>query len=199
MRKEIGLALKTVVMYGSVRSGRQGIKAARFVKKVLEDRGHEVTLVDPAERELPLLDKMYKQYEAGQAPEVLESLAAVYRDADAFVVVTGEYNHSVPPALTNLIDHFMNEYFWKPAGIVSYSAGQFGGVRAAVHMRAVLGEVGMATIPSMFPISKVQDAFDEEGNALDDAYPRRIQRFLDELEWYANALKVAREKGVPYE
>lgn len=193
------MALKTVVVYGSVRSSRQGIKAARFVKKALEERGHEVTLVDPLERELPLLDKMYKEYAEGEAPEVLEGLAGVYREADAFVFVTGEYNHSVPPALTNLIDHFMNEYFWRPAGIVSYSAGKFGGVRAAVHLRAILGEVGMVTIPSMLPVSQVQAVFDEDGNAVDDAYPGRILRFLDELEWYAHALKSARQKGVPYE
>jgi len=193
------VALKTVVVYGSVRGERQGIKAARFVKKALEERGHETTLVDPMERQLPLLNKMFKEYPDGEAPEVLEELAALYREADAFVFVTGEYNHSVPPALTNLIDHFMNEYFWRPAGIVSYSAGTFGGVRAAVHLRAILGEVGMVTIPTMFPVSKVQTAFDDDGNALEDAYPRRIQRFFDELEWYANALKGARQKGVPYE
>jgi NAD(P)H-dependent FMN reductase len=166
---------------------------------MLEERGHRVMLVDPLEREVPLLDKMYKEYSAGKAPEVLESLARVYREADAFVFVTGEYNHSVPPALTNLIDHFMNEYFWRPAGIVCYSAGPFGGVRAAVHLRAILGEAGMVSIPSMFPVTKVQDAFDDDGNAIDGAYTRRIQRFLDELEWYAGALKEAREKGVPYE
>jgi NAD(P)H-dependent FMN reductase len=193
------MSLKTVVIYGSVRSGRLGIKAARFVGKMLEERGHQVTLVDPLERELPLLDKTYKQFAAGEAPEVLESLARLYREADAFVFVAGEYNHSIPPALANLIDHFMNEYFWRPAGIVSYSAGPFGGVRAAVHLRAILGEVGMVSIPSMFPVSKVQDAFDDDGNAIDGAYVRRIQRFLDELEWYAGALKEARKKGVPYE
>jgi NAD(P)H-dependent FMN reductase len=197
--QEDDVGLRTVVVYGSVRSDRQGIKAARFVKNALEERGHEVALVDPLERRLPLLDKMYKEYAAGEAPQVLEELAALYRQADAFVFVTGEYNHGVPPALTNLIDHFMNEYFWRPAGIVSYSAGPFGGVRAAVHLRAILGEVGMVTIPSMFAVSKVQAAFDEDGGAVDDAYPRRIQRFVDELEWYANALKRARQKGVPYE
>jgi NAD(P)H-dependent FMN reductase len=193
------MGLNAVVIYGSVRSGRQGIKAARFVRKMLEERGHSVTLVDPLESELPLLNKMYKQYPEGEAPEVLETLAEAYRAADAFVVVTGEYNHSIPPALANLLDHFMNEYFWRPAGIVCYSAGPFGGVRAGVHLRVILGEVGMVTIPSMFPVSKVQDAFDDDGNAVDEAYVRRIRKFLDELEWYANALQEAREKGVPYE
>lgn len=193
------MALNIVVIYGSVRTRRQGIKGARFVVKQLEARGHEVTFIDPEVYDLPLLEMMYKVYDKGDAPEMLETLATIYRHADAFVFVSGEYNHSIPPALKNLIDHFMNVYFWRPAAIASYSAGSFGGVRAAVHLRSVLAEVGLVTIPSAFAMSKVGKSFDEEGNALDEAYERRIQRFLDELEWYAHALKEARKGGVPYE
>lgn len=191
--------LKIAVIYGSVREKREGIKAAKFVVKMLEKRGHQVELVDPMLYKLPLLDKMYKEYPKGKAPETFEELAEIYRRADAFVFVSGEYNHGIPPAMSNLIDHFMNEYFWRPAGIVCYSAGPFGGVRAAVQLRAVLAEVGLITIPSLFPISKVQTSFDKEGKALEEAYERRIQKFLDELEWYANTLKAGREKGVPYQ
>ena len=190
--------MKTAVIYGSVRGARQGIKCARFVCRMFEKRGHEVTLVDPLEFDLPLLDKMYKEYESGQAPPAMERLAEIYRGSDAFVFVTAEYNHSVPPALLNLIDHFMGEFFWRPAGIVSYSAGSFGGVRAGVHLRAVLGEVGLITVPSMVPLSKVRDSFNEEGQDQTGNYERRIQKFIDELEWYAGALGAAREKGVPY-
>jgi NAD(P)H-dependent FMN reductase len=193
------MPLNTVVVYGSVRSGRQGIKGARFVKRSCEERGHNVTLIDPMEYQLPLLDRMYKEYKAGEAPEAMEKIVGIYRKADAFIFCTAEYNHSIPAALKNLIDHFMNEYFWRPAGIASYSAGAFGGARAAVHLRVILGEVGLVTIPSMFSMSKVGQSFDEEGTALDDAYPKRIGKFLDELEWYAHALRAAREKGVPYE
>ena len=66
---------------------------------------------------------MYKEYEKGQAPEVLERLATRIRAADAFIIVSGEYNHSIPPALSNLLDHFLEEYFWRPSAIVCYSAG----------------------------------------------------------------------------
>ena len=193
------MALNIVVIYGSVRTKRQGIKGARFVVNQLEARGHEVTFIDPEVYDLPLLEMMYKVYDEGEAPETLETLATIYRNADAFVFVSGEYNHGIPPALKNLIDHFMNVYFWRPAAIASYSGGPFGGVRAAVHLRSVLAEVGLITIPSAFAMSKVGKSFDEEGNAQDKAYERRIQRFLDELEWYAHALKEARKGGVPYE
>jgi NAD(P)H-dependent FMN reductase len=192
------MPLDFLIIYGSVRSGRQGIKAARFVLQTCIARGHRATLVDPAEEKLPLLDRMYKEYPPDQRPEALERLATRIRQADAFIIVSGEYNHSIPPALSNLLDHFLEEYFWRPSGIVCYSAGAFGGVRAAMQLRAMLCELGTPSIPSLLPVPSVQDAFDDEGHPRDPEYPRRAARFLDELEWYANALKAARASGVPY-
>jgi NAD(P)H-dependent FMN reductase len=193
------MPLNIVLLYGSVRRERQGIRAARFVDVRLKARGHAVTFVDAMEVQLPLLDRMYKDYAKGEAPEVLERLAALYRAADAFVIVTGEYNHGVPPALSNLLDHFLEEYYFRPSAIVSYSGGQFGGVRTAVHLQAVLCELGMPSISSTFPVPKVQSAFDFDGTELTPGASRRFERFAAELEWYAEALKRQREeKGTPY-
>jgi len=192
------MGLKSVVLVGSVRSDRQGIKAARFVERALGARGHDVTVVDPVALRLPLLDRMFKEYPKGQAPAPLESLATLYRSADAFVVVSGEYNHSIPPALSNLLDYFIDEYLWRPSAIVCYSAGAFGGVRAAMQLRAMLCELGMPSISSLFPIPKIQDAFDDSGHPLDSTIERRFSRFASELEWYATALRDGRAKGVPY-
>jgi NAD(P)H-dependent FMN reductase len=191
-------SLDLLVIYGSVRRDRQGIKAARFILGQCSARGHRATLVDPAEERLPLLDRMYKEYAPGEAPEGLERLAGRIKAADAFIIVSGEYNHSIPPALSNLLDHFLEEYFWRPSAIVCYSAGAFGGVRAAVQLRAMLCELGTPSIPSLLPVPRVQDAFDDDGRPRDEAYHRRAARFLDELEWYANALKAGRQAGVPY-
>ena len=192
------MSLQFAVFYGSVRSARQGIKYARFLNAQLAARGHEVSFVDPLEYRLPLLDKMYKEYPAGEAPEPLPQLAAILRAADGFLIVSGEYNHGIPPALKNMLDHFLEEWFWRPSAIACYSAGMFGGVRAAMQLRATLGELGMPSIPSIHPMPRVQDQFDDDGTARDPAHGRRIGRFLDEFEWYANALKKARAEGVPY-
>lgn len=192
------MSINVLVIYGSVRTDRQGIKAARFIENQCRARSFETTLIDPKEHSLPLLDRMYKEYEPGQAPDVLENLAGKIKAADAFLIVCGEYNHSIPPALSNLLDHFLEEYFWRPSGIVSYSAGAFGGVRAAMQLRAMLGELGMPSIPTILPVPKVQNAFDDEGNPADPAFLPRAARFLDELEWYAKALKQARASGTPY-
>jgi NAD(P)H-dependent FMN reductase len=188
------MVLRLVVVYGSVRSARQGIRAARFVLNECTARGHEVALVDPVEYPLPLLDKMYKEYPPGGAPAMLQRLADLIVPADAIVVVSGEYNHSIPPALSNLLDHFLEEYFWKPSAIVCYSAGAFGGVRAAMQLRAMLAELGTVSIPSIFPVPRVQDAFADDGTPHDPKTHERVQKFLDELEWYACALRAARDQ-----
>ena len=191
--------LNLTLLFGSVRSDRRGIRAVRYLERAFTDRGHVTTTVDPSEYRVPLLDRMYKEYASGTAPDPLEQLAQIYRASDAFVIVTGEYNHTMPPALMNLLDHFLEEYFWRPSAIVCYSAGAFGGVRAAVQLRAPLCELGMPSIPSLLPIPRVQTAFDEAGVPADPAsITRRFNRFAAELEWYAEALRQQRTKGVPY-
>lgn len=192
------MSLDLVVVYGSVRSARQGIKLARFLVGQIAARGHQPHLIDPLAFRLPLLDRMYKEYPKGEAPPPLEDIASLLRRADGFLIVSGEYNHGIPPALKNLLDHFLEEWFWRPSAIACYSAGMFGGVRAAMQLRPTLAELGMPSIPTIYPVPKVGSQFDDEGNALDPAHERRVGRFLEEFAWYANALKTARSGGVPY-
>ncbi len=190
--------LSISILYGSVRNERQGIKAARYLEKKLNERGHRLHFIDPLEYELPFLDKMYKEYEQGKAPENMEKLAQIFRDSDGFLIVTGEYNHSIPPALKNLLDHFQSEYLLKPSAIASYSAGNFGGVRAAVHLRVVLGELGMPAISSMLPFPVIGSLFDEKLVPQNKFTEPSTKRFLDEFEWYMRALKNQRLQGTPY-
>ena len=150
------------VLQGSIRSERMGDRAAKWVRARLASRGHEAVIVDAAALELPLLDKMWKEIKQDPPPQYAElhrklaPVAELYTRADGYVVVSGEYNHSIPPALTNLIDHFLEEYAFRPAAIVCYSAGNFGGVRAAMQLRALLPEVGLSTIPSIQQFRKSQ-------------------------------------------
>jgi NAD(P)H-dependent FMN reductase len=186
------MALKTAVIYGSVRSQRQGIKAARFLVKQLKDRGHTVTLVDPVEFPLPLLDLRFSEYDDGEAPAAMQQLADILDDADGFVVVSGEYNGGIPPALKNLLDHFLPQYRRKACAIASYSAGSFAGTKTHAPLRLTMSQLGAPPIPPAFVVPQVQNAFDEDGNALDEAYKDRADKFLAEYEWYANALRAAR-------
>jgi len=192
------MALTIPVILGSVRADRIGIRAARFLIAQLAARGHAAPLVDPAELALPLLDRMFKEYPAGTAPEPLQRCADLFRRADAFLVVTAEYNHGVPPALSNTLDHFLEEYFWRPSAICCYSAGQFGGVRAAMPLRAMLAEMGMSSIPSLLPIPRLHKVVAAQGVPAEPWLAAAAGRFLDELEWHAEALRDRRRRGTPY-
>lgn len=186
------------IIYGSVRTDRVGIKAAKYLENKLLERGIKVHFIDPLEYKLPLLDKMYKEYPKGAAPEPMETIAGILNVSDGFLIVTGEYNHSIPPALKNMLDHFQREYYFKPSAIASYSAGSFGGVRAAVHLRVVAGELGMPAISSMLPFPVIGNLFDENLKPLNDRIDSSTSRFLDEFVWYINAFKNERANGMPY-
>ena len=186
------------LIYGSVRTERQGIKAARYLEKKLRERNLNVHFIDPMEYNLPFLDKMYKEYEQGKAPETVEKIAQKFRESDGFLVVTGEYNHSIPPALKNLLDHFQSEYFFKPSAIASYSAGNFGGVRSAVHLRVIVGELGMPAISSMLPFPVIGNLFDDKLVPQNKFTEPSTQKFFDEFEWYLRAFKNERINGTPY-
>jgi len=192
---QLSSELNIAVIYGSARRDRQGIKAARFLVRKLQQRNYDVSLVDSQKYELPTLDWMYKEYAQGEAPEAMHKIAEILNAADGFIIISAEYNHSVPAALKNLLDHFQSEYLYKPSGIVTYSAGPFGGVRALINLRAILAELGTPSIPSAFPISQIHKAFDADGKPLDTLYEKRVVKFLDEFEWYVGALRQARNQG----
>lgn len=187
---------KIAVIVGSIRKDRQGIKVANWIKQKLEDRNHSVFFIDPVELDLPLLDKMYKEME--EPSEKLKKLQSMIKNADGYIPVTPEYNHSTSSAMKNTLDIFLEEYFFKPSAIVSYSVGGFGGVNAAQQLRLIFAELGAPSISSSFQISKVKDVFDENGSLVDKNYDRRVARFLDEFEWYIAAFKNQRSKGTPY-
>ena len=191
------------VLLGSVRSDRMGDRAAKWVAAQLEKRGHEAELVDAAELKLPLLDKTWKEIKKDppakyeKLHEKLAPLAKLYARADGFCVVSAEYNHSIPPGLTNLLDYFMEEYFFRQSAIVCYSASSYGGVRAAMQLRALLPEVGMPTIPSLQPIPSIGSSLSKDGIALTQELAEKSGKFFDEFDWYMRAMKAERAKGVP--
>ena len=159
-----------------------------------------VCSLDPVELDLPLLKKPFHFYkDPSEIPKVLKDTNKVIADADAFVVITAEYNHCMPPGLTNLMDHFpIKSYKYRPSGIVSYSMGSFGGVRASMQARSLLGEIGSPSVSTIFAIPTIQKALSEEGEPLDERMESGVERLVKELEWYATALKKHREaEGLP--
>src|SRR6201997_4899514 len=153
---------RILVLYGSYRSDRMGIRLANFVINRLRGRGEEVEFIDAKAIGLPMLDRMYKEYPRGSAPEALETLAGQIRGADGFVFVTGEYNWGIQPGLKNLTDHFLEEWFWRPAAIASYSAGRLAGARAATAWPGTLSEMGMVVISSTLTVGSILETLDKD-------------------------------------
>lgn len=184
--------LNVLVVLGSVRRDRVGDRLGRHLVAALEARGHVPDLLDPLETRLPLLDRMFKEYPDGEAPEAMVDAAHRIVAADAVIVVSAEYNHGIPPALKNLLDHFLEEWFGKPAGIATYSVGRYGGVRAAMQLRMTMPELGMPTISTLLPVPGIGDALDPEGQGAPDWLAKATEGFLAELEWWAEAARSQR-------
>ena len=191
---------RILVFYGSYRSDRMGIRLAQFVVDGLRGRGDDVELIDAKAIGLPMLDRMYKEYKKGEAPPALEQLAGQIRGADGFVFVTGEYNWGMQPGLKNLTDHFLEEWFWRPAAIASYSAGRFAGARAATAWHGTLSEMGMVVVSSTIAVGPIAQALaadgkptGEGGKALEHAFPR----FADDLAWWMEAARAQRQRKPP--
>jgi NAD(P)H-dependent FMN reductase len=191
---------RILVFYGSYRSDRLGIRLANFVVEGFRALDDDVELIDAKAIGLPMLDRMYKEYPKGHAPEPLERLADKIRQADGFVFVTGEYNWGMQPGLKNLTDHFLEEWFWRPAAIASYSAGRLSGAHAATAWHGTLSEMGMVVVSSTIAVGSIAHTLSaeskpvgEEGKALERAFPR----FAADLQWWIEAAKGQRAKRAP--
>jgi len=193
---------RILVLYGSYRSDRMGIRLAQFVVEGFRARGDDVALIDAKELGLPMLDRMYKEYKTGEAPAALEKLAGQIREADGFVFITGEYNWGVQPGLKNLTDHFLEEWFWRPAAIASYSGGRLSGVRAATAWHGILSEMGMVVVSSTIAVGPIGQTLSAEGEPVGEsgaALERAFPRFADDLLWWVEAAKAQRQRKVqPY-
>ena len=191
---------RILVLYGSYRSDRMGIRLANFVIDRLRARGEEVEFIDAKAIGLPMLDRMYKEYPKGGAPAALEHLAGQIRDADGFVFITGEYNWGIQPGLKNLTDHFLEEWFWRPAAIASYSAGRLSGVRAATAWHGTLSEMGMVVISSTIAVGPIAQSLSAEGKPTGEggkALAQTFPRFADDLAWWVEAARAQRERKKP--
>lgn len=142
-----------------------------------------------------LMEKAHFHYRQGEdVPQALSRTAALLSAADCYVVVSSEHNHTLPPGLTNMMNFFgSSTYARKPSGIVTYSAGNWGGARAGVALRPFLSELGCLPVSAMLQLRGAWKAFDEDGRLLDPFLEKQADRMLDQLEWTAHALRNHRE------
>lgn len=191
--------LRLVIFVGSTREGRLGDRVCKFVTKSLNNK-YDIKVLDPVELKFPMLEKPFHFYRGDdKPPKVLAETNESIKKADAFLIISCEYNHSMPPALTNLLDHFPGSSFaWRPSGIITYSPGIYGGMRAAMQIRAMTGEIGCISVSNIFGIPKVHEALDADGKPLNDHMKSGLDKLMEQLDWTAWAFKNHRDKnGTP--
>lgn len=203
--------MKFLVFLGTVRDStppkpaRLGWRVSKACLECLNSRydEHEVTLVDALDYPLETVFKPHFAYPKSRAPKALDELAEKIASADGFIMISPEYNHSMSPALANLLNHFGSSLFaYKPSAIVTYSAGQWGGMRAAVGMRTFLSELGCLPVSAMIHVPKAQEVFDENGSpqAREDeaSWFDYFGRTFNQLVWWAEAAKEHKAKLDPH-
>jgi NAD(P)H-dependent FMN reductase len=159
-----------------------------------------VELIDAKAVGLPMLDRMFKEYSPGTAPQAMVDLGAKIHAADAFLFVVGEYNWGVQPGLKNLTDHFLEEWFWRPAAIASYSAGRLSGTRSSYSWHNTLSEMGMVVISSTLTVGPIDQTLNDASEPIGEAgasLERAFQRFANDLAWWAEAAKTQRARRIP--
>jgi len=191
--------LSLLVIVGSVRDGRLGPAVADwFAGQAAAHAGVEVRVADLLDHPLPLVMPEPGREPSPEAAAVRDRLGAQLASADAFVVVTPEYNHTFPAALKNAIDWFFDEWAAKPVGFVSYG-GMSGGLRAVEHLRQVFAELHGVSVRESLSFHNAWEAFGPQGapGAGEDA-EAAAKVMLDRLVWWGEALRSARAER-PYE
>ncbi|UNO41503.1 NAD(P)H-dependent oxidoreductase [Streptomyces sp. MST-110588] len=184
--------LRVAVIIGSTRDGRFGPTVANWLAGHITQRGDmDVDLVDLVATPLPRVFPAFDRPPAPGTGELLAEVSPRLAAADAFVIVTPEYNHSFPAPLKDAIDWHNKEWHAKPVGFVSYG-GVSGGLRAVEHLRTVLAELHAVTVRDTVSFHQYGEKFDQNGNSKDPASDAAAKGMLDQLAWWARALRDAK-------
>jgi NAD(P)H-dependent FMN reductase len=175
------------IIAGSTRRDRQSIKVARFVLKKTQQRaGVQTELLDLLEYSFPIMEE--RLHNRDDPPPRLKEFGDKIGRADSIIIVSPEYNNGYPGVLKNALDYLLPEYERKPIGIVTVSAGGFGGLTCLAQLRLVTIGMGAFPIPENLAVSRVRDSFKDDGTPNDPAYEKRATAFLDELLWFTEAI-----------
>lgn len=179
--------MKTAILLGSVRIGRQTHKAAYFLEQELTERGIETDLIDLAEDFLPILKERVNHHH--KPPENVVEVGKRLGEADAILLVTPEYHGSISGVLKNALDYYWSGFQKKPIGVVTTSSGKFGGVNASSHLQHIILSLGAYPVPLKLLVPGIRQAFSDSFEPQNEQIVRSTEKFLDEFLWFADALR----------
>ncbi|MFT4309203.1 MAG: NADPH-dependent FMN reductase [Candidatus Woesearchaeota archaeon] len=172
---------KITIFLSSTRNESNGLRVYSWIEKVLTEKGYDIVLVNPQEQKsLQVFSERYDKSE-GRLIE-LKKISDGIRNSKAIIIIAAEYNHTITGALKNALDTFYPEYKNKVFGIISYSTGRYGGIRANEQLRMIIPALGGIVIPKTIMISNVKESFDEEGNVIAEEYNDRLEAFINSIE-----------------
>lgn len=189
--------MKVGVILGSIRKVRRGERVAKWLMPQLAKfKDVDFELLDLRDYPLPFYaeDNSPDSLKNGYTNRVAKKWAAKIGEKDAFILIVSEYNHGPAAVLKNALDYVYNEWNKKPVAFVSYAPGAAGGIRSVEQLRLSTIELQMVPIREAVHISHVLDAIDGNGNLLKGHYNKRVVTVVEQLLWWAKALKDAREK-----
>lgn len=178
--------MKIEIISSSPRDVSVTIRVAKFLESYFkENTQHEIGLIDVRQWKLGLLQNVWTSIE--KTPEAFKPLAERIFAADAFIIVTPEYNGSYSPALQNLMDHFPKQAR-KAFGLVTASPGAMGGMRASQQLLLMVPALFGIVSPQMLVTPLVDKKFDEEGKLIDESFKKSIETFSKEFLWLAETI-----------
>lgn len=182
------------IISSSVRTGRKSHRVALYFKNYLETNNLATAdILDLKEYDFPLFDERL-QYQKDPAASTLD-FAAKIKSAEGVLIVTPEYNGGYPASLKNATDLLYEEWYRKPVALVTVSGGNFGGTQVITSLQFSLWKIRAWTVPAMFPVSKVEDSFAEDGTPKEKtAMDKRALSFINELLWCIEAKKRMADK-----
>ncbi|MFT2007983.1 NADPH-dependent FMN reductase [Pontibacter sp. 13R65] len=183
------------IISSSVRTGRKTHRLALFFQKYIEANNLAATeILDLAAYNFPIFEERL-QYQPNPTEQVLEFADKIQR-ADGVIIATPEYNGGYPASLKNAIDLLYKEWYRKPIGMVTVSGGPFGGTQVMTSLLFTLWKMKAWVVPAMFPVTKVQESYDEEGNPTDKASSEKFAKgFMQELLWCMQAKEKMQEQS----
>jgi NAD(P)H-dependent FMN reductase len=184
--------MRIEILSGSPRNNSLTRRVAIHLKTWLKkNTDHEIGLIDLREWDLPFVQSVFMS--ADNTPEEFRPLSKRIFEADAFILVSPEYNGSYSPALKNLLDHFPKQHH-KPFGIVTASPGALGGIRAAQQLQLLVNALFGIASPYLLIVPAVDKKFNADGDLLDESFQNNIHNFVTEFLWLAENL--VKEKAI---
>lgn len=179
--------IRIAILSASVRNGRKSHRTALFLQRFLQEHQlADVDLIDLAAYDFPIFHERLRLLEPKPAAAV--EFAQRIIGADGVIIVTPEYNGGYPAALKNAIDLLYDEWHRKPVAICTSSDGSFGGMQVITSLQFSLWKMRAWTVPALFPIPKVGNAFNDEGTAVEpETMEKRATAFINELLWCVEA------------